>query len=47
VPVTPQRLCESWIQGWGAEPAQSPFPMERTQAALSARYGDPEWHSRR
>jgi lipoate-protein ligase A len=47
VPVTPQRLCERWIRGWGAEPAQSPFPIERTQAALSARYEDPEWHSRR
>ncbi|MEN9776329.1 MAG: hypothetical protein RJB04_84, partial [Verrucomicrobiota bacterium] len=47
VPVTPQRLCERWINGWGAEPAHSPFPIERTQAALSARYEDPEWHSRR
>ena len=47
VPVTPQSLCASWIRGWGAEPAQSPFPMERTQAALSARYGNPEWYSRR
>jgi hypothetical protein len=47
VPVTPKNLCECWIRGWGAEPARSPFPIERTQVALSTRYEDPDWHARR
>jgi lipoate-protein ligase A len=47
VPVAPGALQDAWIRGWGAEPARSPFPVERTQAAMRARYGDPEWHRRR
>jgi len=47
VPVAPGALQDAWIRGWGAEPARSPFPVERTQAAMRARYGDPDWHRRR
>jgi len=47
VPTSPGALREAWIRGWGAEPARSAFPVERTEGALLARYGDPDWHRRR
>ena len=47
VSTTPQALSEAWIRAWGAHPAGSEFPMEHAQAAMEARYGNPEWHSRR
>ena len=47
VPVAPGSLRDAWIRGWGAESARSPFPVERTEAAMRARYADPDWHRRR
>ena len=47
VATTPEALAQAWIRAWGAEPARTGFPSERTRAALEARYGNPDWHPRR
>lgn len=47
VPVSVETLQRAWIQGWGAQPARSGFPVDRVQSAMESRYGTPEWHARR